>query len=683
MSPSLTGMQQAWSRARYLAHARCVARRGDDEAGSILILALIFLVAVSLIVLALLSFVGNSLTASASFTSERTLETAATSAVNLAIQQSRITFAGQMENAFGGQTTNSQPTACWFDSSSAPQQPPMIDGQQIDVWCSMIWQPYSSTTRTVTYSACPSTQANGQPETNVECAAAPTLQAVEVFDDYPPGVGVPLVNPVQCNFYGYCGQSMTQVSWQWHPNVPVVTSISPTSTTIAGGTPLTITGTGFVAGSSVTFTDESGGTASSQNVIVQVPASQVTASNCAAGGGCTTLSLTAPAVSSGIPSGSFGATYFVTVTTPGGTSQFVQPAAVLNYTTFTPTVTGISGTQEAPGVPGGSITGGSTVTISGTGFFNAYTAAGNPKFAAQVWFICDTATNSNCPGGNTAQQASNVNVGSATSLTASTPAVTVPGNWYVQVDTFGGQSAQTTYDFNYGVQVPIIVDLSPSSGPAGTNITINGGNFLSGTTVAFCADQSGNPNGLDQNGDPTIPPCVSASIVSGSLTSTTMTVTVPTTGLTAGSQYFPVITLPTIQGYSGPTSSQTYNEPADIFTLTTVNPTVNVSYPVNGTTYGNGQTWSGTITGTASSNSSGTISSAAVAIEDTSTNKWWNGTSFSNNSQTFVPASGTTSWTYSLPASKLSAFSNYSITGEATDSLNHSGTSSTVSFFYF
>ena len=516
------------------------------------------------------------------------------------------------------------------------------------------------------------------------CAAAPLLQAVEEFDDYPPGVGVPLINPVQCNFYNYCGQSMTQVSWQWRPTVPTVTSISPTSTTIAGGTPLTITGTGFVPGSSVTFTDEAGGTATTSNVVITVPASQVTASNCTgANSTCSTLSLTAPAVTSGVPSGSFAASYFVTVTTPGGTSEFVQPAGVLNYTAFTPTITGISGTEESGGVPGGSITGGSTVTITGTGFLNTYTSSGSAQFAAQVWFVC---ANSNCPSNGSSVQGSDVTVASDTSLSVVSPAVTAPGDWYVQVDTFGGQSTQTTYDFNYGVQVPIITDLTPTSGTAGTNITINGGNFLSGSTVAFYLDQNGNPTGTG----------VSASIVANSLTSTSMTVTVPTTGLTAGSQYFPVITLPSVAGYTGPWTcseyslanqnqvcSQTYNEPADIFTLVTVVPTVNVTYPVNGTTYGGGgATWTGTITGTASSNSAGTISSTAVAIEDTSTGKWWNGTTFSVTSQTFVPASGTTSWTYALAASKLSAFNNYSVTGEATDSLNNVGTSSTVSFFY-
>jgi hypothetical protein len=517
------------------------------------------------------------------------------------------------------------------------------------------------------------------------CAASPTLQVIEVFDDYPPGVGVPLVNPVQCNFYNYCGQSMTQVSWQWKPTVPVVTSISPTTTSIAGGTTVTITGTGFLHGSSVNFTEESGGTPTSNNVVVTVPASQVTASNCTGPNNtCTTLSLPAPSVTAGVPSGSLSASYFVTVTTPGmptsggiptpgATSQFVQPGGVLNYTTVKPTVTGISGPVEVGGVPGGNITGGTTVTITGTGFFSA------SNFAAQVWFYCDTATNSNCSGAS-AVMASNVNVSSDTSLTAVTPAVTAPGNWYVQVDTIGGNSTQPpTLDFNYGVQVPIIINLSPSSGAAGTQINITGGNFLTGSTVAFYLDQNGN-----QSGSP-----IPASAVINSPTS--MTVTVPNSGLTANNQYFPVITLPTIQGYNGPTSSQPYNEPADIFTFQVVTPTVNVSYPVNGTRYAatgsfNRTAWTGPIAGTAASNSTGTISTTAVAIEDTSTNRWWNGTSFSATSQTFVAATGTTSWSYSLlTVAKLNAQNagdSYTVTAEATDSLNNQGTSATITFRY-
>ena len=64
-------------------------------------------------------------------------------------------------------------------------------------------------------------------------------------------------------------------------------------------------------------------------------------------------------------------------------------------------------------------------------------------------------------------------------------------------------------------------------------------------------------------------------------------------------------------------------------------PTVSVTYPVDGTTYG--ADWTGTITGTASPNSGpgATITGTRVAIEDTSTKLWWSGSSFSVGTQTF------------------------------------------------
>jgi hypothetical protein len=100
-----------------------------DEAGAVIILALVFLVSVSLIVVGLLSYVGTSLTATTSFASERAVETAATNAVNLAISQSRYTFSTQMLNA-------SPPSACWTTGTG---QPPAFGGKQFDVWCSMTW----------------------------------------------------------------------------------------------------------------------------------------------------------------------------------------------------------------------------------------------------------------------------------------------------------------------------------------------------------------------------------------------------------------------------------------------------------------------------------------------------------------------------------------------------------------
>ncbi|MGA9076777.1 MAG: MBG domain-containing protein [Acidimicrobiales bacterium] len=111
-------------------------------------------------------------------------------------------------------------------------------------------------------------------------------------------------------------------------------------------------------------------------------------------------------------------------------------------------------------------------------------------------------------------------------------------------------------------------------------------------------------------------------------------------------------------------------------------PTVAITYPVNNTTYGSN--WTGSITGTASSNSgSGTsITAVSVAIEDTATGQWWNGTSFSAAAQTLVTASGTTNWSLALAGSSLSTGDTYSVVAQATDSLGYVGTSSTVSFTY-
>jgi len=253
-----------------------------------------------------------------------------------------------------------------------------------------------------------------------------------------------------------------------------------------------------------------------------------------------------------------GTDYFVTVTTPGGTSAYVPTVGNTNlddlqYTTVAPVVTGIAGSL-GNGVPGGSITGGTTITVSGSGFWSA------TNFATQVIFCAA----SPCTGGNKFQ-GGNVKVLSNGSVSATSPAVSTPGTYYVQVATLGGTSANTLDTFNYVVQVPIIISLSATNGtcPAangvcsvghGTQLTITGGNFLPNSTVAFYLDSGGNQSG------PAIPAGAPAITSQGS-----MTVTIPSSGLTTGSQYFPVITLPS---QYGSLTSQPYNEPADIIKYT-------------------------------------------------------------------------------------------------------------------
>jgi IPT/TIG domain len=144
-----------------------------------------------------------------------------------------------------------------------------------------------------------------------------------------------------------------------------------------------------------------------------------------------------------------------------------------------------------------------------------------------------------------------------TQLTATTPAVSSVGNWYVQVSTAGGTSTGTGFIFTYGAQQPLVIGISPSSGGPSSNvsqITITGSNFLVGSTsVSFYLDTSGAPAGS----------AIASSVVVTS--STALTATLPTTKLTKGSSYFPEVTT-SISGTDY--TSQTYNESADIFTYT-------------------------------------------------------------------------------------------------------------------
>ena len=119
-----------------------------------------------------------------------------------------------------------------------------------------------------------------------------------------------------------------------------------------------------------------------------------------------------------------------------------------------------------------------------------------------------------------------------------------------------------------------------------------------------------------------------------------------------------------------------------LLSTTTASPSVTVSYPLDHTSYG--ANWSGTVTGTAASNSGdGTsITSTEVAIEDTSTKQWWNGSSFSAFGQSFVSVSGTTTWMLGLGGNDLTSGDSYSLIAEATDSAGNIGTSSSVAFSY-
>ncbi|HKT69833.1 MAG TPA: IPT/TIG domain-containing protein, partial [Terriglobales bacterium] len=110
----------------------------------------------------------------------------------------------------------------------------------------------------------------------------------------------------------------------------------------------------------------------------------------------------------------------------------------------------------------GSTNGGTGVTITGTNF-----SAG-----ATVTF-----------GGTTA---SNVNLVSGTSITATTPAHAA-GAVTVTVTNTDGQSGTLPNAFTYVSPTPTVSSVSPNSGSTngGTSVTITGTNFAAGATVAF------------------------------------------------------------------------------------------------------------------------------------------------------------------------------------------------------
>ncbi|MCX7293685.1 IPT/TIG domain-containing protein, partial [Janthinobacterium sp.] len=205
--------------------------------------------------------------------------------------------------------------------------------------------------------------------------------------------------------------------------VPTVTSLSPASGPIAGGSTVTISGTNFSGATAVTF----GGTAA-----IGFPVNSATQ-----------ITATAPAGSG---------TVDVRVTTIGGTSatsandQFTYVGA--------PVVSSILPTA-------GPVTGGSTVTISGT----------NLSGATAVTF------------GGTAAIGFTVN--SATQITATAPAGT--GTVDVRITTIGGTSAASANDqFTY-VGAPVVSSISPTAGPAtgGSTAIISGTNFSGVTAVTF------------------------------------------------------------------------------------------------------------------------------------------------------------------------------------------------------
>ena len=282
-------------RALHLNCGKC--SRIPDEKGTTLLLALVFLLVVSLIVVSMVDLAGNNLSATVKFKSAHAAETSANSAAEVAVNYSRHHFLKG--------TLSVSPQACWTGTPSQLSLAETIGASSIttsvDVWCSTILAPLStSSTRVMTVSVC----LHSLSLTNVQCAAGPLLQAVVSFDDYPNVFGPDTCNAtsdgVQIASPNTCGTAMTINEWVFRPAPPTITSITKTA---VSGCPIqvTIVGTGFVSGSTQVYFNVTNGSISATNVTVS-PGSTTQLTACA-------------------PPETAGTAAQVVVTTPVGTSN--------------------------------------------------------------------------------------------------------------------------------------------------------------------------------------------------------------------------------------------------------------------------------------------------------------------------------------------------------------------------
>ncbi len=234
--------------------------------------------------------------------------------------------------------------------------------------------------------------------------------------------------------------------------VPEVLSILPTAGPWRGGTPVTITGTGFTDATGVTFGNAGQSPAAATNVVVENDE---------------TITANAPMHAAGAVD--------VIVAVPGATGSFVN-----GYTYEGSTVTGMSPTT-------GQTSGGQPVSFTGTGLTGASVSFGGISVGA--------------------------NAGSTdTHLVVTTPAHAA-GNVAVIVST-PGTDTTVPGGFTY-VAAPTITTLSPASGrlSGGTTVTITGTGLTGTSGVRFAGISATNVTVVNDTTVTAVTPAHAAGVV--------------------------------------------------------------------------------------------------------------------------------------------------------------------------
>jgi len=254
------------------------------------------------------------------------------------------------------------------------------------------------------------------------------------------------VGPVDVTLTTPGGIAMAAIPYIYAP-VPVITALDPNSGPLVGGNMMTISGSGFTNASKVTFGGQSvnfGFNSNGQIILL-------------------------------VPSGTVGPVEIM-VTTPGGTSA----PSVYTYAPV-PVITTL-----APSA--GSLAGGNTVTIYGSGFTNA----------SSVMF-----------GNNSAVE---YTINSDSQITVTVPPGTAAGTVEVLVTTLGGTSAPSVYTY---APVPVITTLDPSVGSVagGNTVTISGSGFTTDSLVTFGGKSAAIISSNDGQITVTVPPGTAAGTV--------------------------------------------------------------------------------------------------------------------------------------------------------------------------
>jgi hypothetical protein len=177
-----------------------------NEAGAILILALLYIIVVSLVVAALTTWASSDLKNTTGFDAASSLHYAASSATEVAIQSMRFDPIPQATPTKG---VTSPIGECWVPASGSTSTL-LIDTISVTVWCTSTENLTSPSTRVVDLYTCLSSV------TSSNCQTSSVLAAEVDFNDYPRG-GLPTMT-VQCNFLApvTCGNGITLVSWDWN-----------------------------------------------------------------------------------------------------------------------------------------------------------------------------------------------------------------------------------------------------------------------------------------------------------------------------------------------------------------------------------------------------------------------------------------------------------------------------------